>query len=108
MLAVRSRPASEESHTLQVRLTESAGARRSIVERVEAGVARPFDQLMETAPLLDLDLETLEAESARIIARWRSIGPVNPLAVEEHAEEVKRLEFLTTPARRPRRAPGSR
>jgi chromosome segregation protein len=88
--------AGEESHSLQVRLTEAAGSRRSIVERVEAEWHRPFDQLMETAVLLDLDLETLESESARILAALDSIGPVNPLAVEEHAEESKRLEFLTS------------
>ena len=88
--------ASEESHTLQVRLTETAGTRRSMIERVEAEWRRSYDQLVEQAPLLDLDLETLEAEAARIIGALEVIGPVNPLAVEEHAEEVKRLEFLTT------------
>ncbi|MEO7985899.1 MAG: chromosome segregation protein SMC [Gemmatimonadales bacterium] len=88
--------ASEESHTLQVRLTEASGARRSIVERVEAEWRRPFEQLLEGAELLDLDLETLEAESGRIVAALEGIGPVNPMAVEEHAEESKRLEFLTT------------
>jgi chromosome segregation protein len=88
--------AGEESHSLQVRLTEAAGSRRSIVERVEAEWHRPFDQLMESAVLLDLDLETLESEASRIVAALDSIGPVNPLAVEEHAEETKRLEFLTS------------
>jgi chromosome segregation protein len=88
--------ASEESHTLQVRLTETAGTRRSIVERVEAEWRRSYDQLVEQAPSLELDLETLEAEAARILGALEAIGPVNPLAVEEHAEEVKRLEFLTT------------
>jgi chromosome segregation protein len=88
--------ASEESHGLQVRLTETAGSRRSIIERVEAEWRRSFDQLVEQAPQLDLDLDTLEAEAARIIGALESIGPVNPLAVEEHAEEVKRLDFLTT------------
>ena len=86
----------EESHVLQVRLTEAAGTRRGIVERVEAEWHRPFDQLVEGAPLLDLDLETLQAESARINEGLEAIGPVNALAVEEHAEEVKRLQFLTT------------
>ena len=85
----------EESHVLQVRLTEAAGTRRGIVERVEAEWHRPFDQLMEGAPLLDLDLETLQAESARVTEALEAIGPVNALAVEEHAEEVKRLQFLT-------------
>ena len=88
--------ASEESHGLQVRLTETAGTRRSIIERVEAEWRRSFDQLLEQAPLLDLDLETLEAEAARILGALEAIGPVNALAVEEHADEVKRLEFLTT------------
>jgi chromosome segregation protein len=85
----------EESHVLQVRLTEAAGTRRGIVERVEAEWHRAFDQLLEGAPLLDLDLETLQAESARINEALEVIGPVNALAVEEHAEEVKRLQFLT-------------
>jgi len=88
--------ASEESHGLQVRLTETAGTRRSIVERIEAEWHRPFDQLIEQGPLLELDLETLESEASRILGILEAIGPVNPLAVEEHAEEVKRLEFLTT------------
>jgi chromosome segregation protein len=87
--------ANEESHTLQVRLTEAAGSRRSIVERVEAEWHRPFDQLQDAAPVLDLDLDTLQEESTRIIEALESIGPVNALAVEEHAEEVKRLQFLT-------------
>jgi len=88
--------AAEESHTLQVRLTEVAGTRRSIVERVEAEWRRPLDELIAQAPALDLDLETLEAEASRILGALEAIGPVNPLAVEEHAEEVKRLDFLTT------------
>jgi chromosome segregation protein len=88
--------ASEESHALQVRLTEASGSRRSIVERVEAEWHRPFEELVSSAPLLDLDIGTLEAESVRVTAALDAIGPVNPLAVEEHAEESKRLEFLTT------------
>ena len=88
--------AGDENHALQVRLTEVTGLRRSIVERVEAEWHKPFGQLLATAVLLDLDLETLESEAARIVAALDSIGPVNPLAVEEHAEESKRLEFLTT------------
>jgi chromosome segregation protein len=85
----------EESHALQVRLTETAGIRRSIVERVEAEWHRPFHQLLDGVVLLDLDLGTLESEASRIVTALDAIGPVNPLAVEEHAEESKRLEFLT-------------
>jgi chromosome segregation protein len=88
--------AGEESHGLQVRLTEVSGTRRSIIERVEAEWHRPFDQLIASAVLLDLDMETLESEATRIVTALEAIGPVNPLAVEEHAEESKRLDFLTS------------
>ena len=87
--------AGDENHGLQVRLTEATGIRRSIVERAEAEWHKPFDHLMASAVLLDLDLETLESEAARIVASLDAIGPVNPLAVEEHAEESNRLDFLT-------------
>ena len=86
----------EESHRLQLQLTEAAGLRRSIVERVETEWRKPFDVLLDEAVELALDLETLESESARITQALEAIGPVNPLAVEEHAEEVKRYEFLTS------------
>ena len=85
----------EESHRLQLELTEAAGVRRSLIERVETEWRKPLSELLETAPLLDLDLDTLESEAGRIVSSLEAIGPVNPLAVEEHADEVKRLEFLT-------------
>ena len=84
----------DESHRLQIQLTEAAASRRSITERVEAEWRRPIDALLEGVTLLDLDLETLESESARVVGALEAIGPVNPLAVEEHAEESKRLDFL--------------
>jgi len=86
----------EESHRLQVELTEAAGQRRRIEERVEAEWRKPLVALLEGFTPLDLDLETLETEAARVVEQLEGIGPVNPLAVEEHAEESTRLEFLTT------------
>jgi chromosome segregation protein len=85
----------DESHRLQLQLTETAGLRRSIVERVETEWRKPFDVLLDDAVELALDLDTLESEAARITQALDTIGPVNPLAVEEHAEEVRRFEFLT-------------
>ncbi|HET8624228.1 MAG TPA: chromosome segregation protein SMC [Gemmatimonadales bacterium] len=86
---------SDESHRLQLQLTEASAQRRSIVERVETEWRKPFDVLLDDAMELALDLETLESEAARITQALDAIGPVNPLAVEEHGEEVKRFEFLT-------------
>ncbi len=85
-----------ESHTVEIRLTETAALRRSIVERVETEWRRPFEQLTADLAPLDLDVDTIESEAGRVVAALESIGPVNPLAVEEHADEVKRLDFLTT------------
>jgi chromosome segregation protein len=85
----------EQYHHLKIEMTEAAGRRRSIVERVEAEWKKPLDTLLAEAPMLELDLETLENESRRIVEALEGIGPVNALAVEEHADEAKRLEFLT-------------
>lgn len=85
---------SEEFHHLELSVTEAGAQRRRVVERIETEWKRPFETLLETAPPLDLDLDTLESEAARIAAALESIGPVNALAVEEHAEESKRLGFL--------------
>jgi chromosome segregation protein len=86
----------EESHRLEIQVTEEGARKRSIIERVEAEWKKPIDVLLNEAPMLDLDRESLEAESARILSALEQIGPINPLAVEEHAEESKRLDFLTT------------
>ncbi|MGQ0701712.1 MAG: chromosome segregation protein SMC [Gemmatimonadales bacterium] len=87
--------ASEDYHRLEVELTEATGLRRSLVERLEAEWKQPFDRLEAAVSPLPLDREALEAEAARISEVLEAIGPVNPLAVEEHAEESKRLSFLT-------------
>jgi len=86
----------EEHHRLELELTEVAGTRRRILERVETEWKSPLATLESTVTLLDLDRETLETEAERIATSLESIGPVNPLALEEHAEEVNRLTFLTT------------
>jgi chromosome segregation protein len=88
--------ANETFHHLEVELTEAGGTRRSIVERLETEWRQPFDQLVAQAPVLELDRASLETEAERIAAALDAIGPVNPLAVEEHAEETRRLDFLTT------------
>jgi chromosome segregation protein len=85
----------EEHHRIEIEATDLTARRRAIAERIESEWRKPLDTLLAEAPLLDLDLETLETENARIVEALESIGPVNALAVEEYAEEAKRLEFLT-------------
>ncbi len=85
---------SEEHHRLEIAATEGAAERRRIVERVETEYRRPFDDLAEAAPPVEADLETLTGEAERISSALEAIGIINPLAMEEHAEESKRLAFL--------------
>ena len=85
----------ETYHRLELEMTEATGRRRTIIERVETEWRKPIDTLFTEAPHLELDLDTLEQESRRITEALEAIGSVNALAVEEHAEESKRFDFVT-------------
>jgi chromosome segregation protein len=67
-----------------------------IRERLETEWRRPLQQLFDQFEPLDLDDETLRMESDNLRNQIEALGPVNPLAIEEHEEEQKRLDFLTT------------
>ncbi|HEX6631619.1 MAG TPA: AAA family ATPase, partial [Gemmatimonadaceae bacterium] len=86
---------SEEQHQAELRYSELSGRRRSIHERLETEWRRPLDELMTTATMLDVDEAQLRDEAEELKAQLDALGPVNPLAIEEHDEEVKRLDFLT-------------
>ena len=86
----------EEEHRLQLERTEMEGRRRGLVERVETEWRKPLDHLLAEAPEVSGDIEWLRQENDRLRGQIDAVGPVNALAVEEHAEEVKRLEFLMT------------
>jgi chromosome segregation protein len=86
----------EELHHAELRLTELSGRRAAIRERLEAEWRRPLDEMLAAVEPLDLDDETLRSEVARLREDLESLGAVNPLAIEEHEEELKRLDFLTT------------
>ena len=85
-----------DEHKLELERTEVVGRRRGLVARVEAEWRKPLDQLLAEAPEVAGDLEWLRQEDERLRAAIDAVGPVNALAVDEHGEEVKRLEFLMT------------
>ncbi|GBD31103.1 Chromosome partition protein Smc [bacterium HR33] len=85
----------EEGHRLDLAEQEIEGRRRALAERIEAEWRKPLDQLLESVPEVEGDPELLREEVERLTQAIEALGPVNPLAVEEHAEELKRLEFLT-------------
>ena len=92
----RATAVSEELHSSELRLTELSGRRAMIRERLETEWKKPLGELMSTVEQPDIDDEALRAESAQLREQLEALGPVNPLAIEEHEEEQKRLEMLTT------------
>jgi chromosome segregation protein len=87
---------SEELHAAELRYTELFGRRTAIRERLEAEWKKPVDELLAGAESIEMDDETLRSEAALVREQLDALGPVNPLAIEEHDEETKRLAFLTT------------
>jgi len=87
---------SEELHAAELRYTELSGRRSAIRERLEAEWKKPVDELLAGAETIEMDDETLRSEAALVREQLDALGPVNPLAIEEHDEETKRLAFLTT------------
>jgi chromosome segregation protein len=86
----------EELHSAELRYAELSGRRTAIRERLEAEWRRPLESLLETSEELDMDDDALRSEAVELRDQLDALGPVNPLAIEEHEEEQKRLEFLTT------------
>jgi chromosome segregation protein len=86
----------EEFHSSELRLSELSSRRAMIRERLETEWRKPIDTLLENAEQLEMDDDTLRAEATQLRDQLDALGPVNPLAIEEHEEEQKRLEMLTT------------
>ena len=85
----------EELHGAELRFTELSGLRRSIRERLETEWRKPLEELIAGAMATDLDDAALRAEADDVRGQLDQLGPVNVLAIEEHEETQKRLDFLT-------------
>jgi len=81
-------------HHDELRLTELAGRQAAIRERLETEWRRPLEELLAQPAPLDEDSDTLRSEAAELRAQLEVLGQVNPLAIEEHDEETRSLEFL--------------
>ncbi len=84
----------EELHQTELRHTQLEGRRQNIRERLETEWRKPIAELLEGFEPLDLEADALRSENELLRQQLDQLGPVNPLAVEEHEEEVKRLDFL--------------
>ena len=92
----RAHQAADELHHAELRFTELSGRRTAIRERLETEWRKPLDDLLMSFTPVEVDDETLRAEVEQLRAQLESLGVVNPLAIEEHEEETKRLDFLTS------------
>ncbi len=86
----------EELHHAELRYTELSGRRGAIRERLETEWRKPLEELLAGAIATDLDDDALRAEADDVRAQLDQLGPVNVLAIEEHEETQRRLDFLTT------------
>ena len=72
-----------------------AGA-TAIRERLETEWRKPLDELLAgVRRRSSWTTTTLRDEAEQLRAQLDALGVVNPLAIEEHEEETKRLDFLT-------------
>jgi chromosome segregation protein len=88
--------AADELHHAELRFTELSGRRAAIRERLETEWRKPLDEMIANAEPLEIDDDTLRAEAEDLRQQIEQLGAVNVLAIEEHDETVKRLDFLTT------------
>ena len=88
------RDAIGQRHRLEMESQDVRNQMARITERLEAEWNRPVEELLEGTPQLEGRPDELRAELEEIVSALSRIGPVNMLAVEEHAEESTRLDFL--------------
>jgi chromosome segregation protein len=89
------RAASDHRHGLELERQELKGRIERIRERLEGEWGRPLETLLTEASPVEGEQEALQAELSELVVALERLGPVNMLAVEEHAEETERLDFLT-------------
>ncbi|MBC7897273.1 MAG: AAA family ATPase, partial [Cytophagaceae bacterium] len=82
-------------HHAELRFIELSGKRTAIRERLETEWRRPLEDLLTSYEPVDIEDDVLRAEAEQLRNEVEKLGPVNPLAIEEHEEELKRFEFLT-------------
>jgi len=86
----------QELHQAEVAFTELSGRRAAIRERLETEWRKPLEDMLSASAELEQDDTSLRDEARALRDQIEQLGPVNVLAIEEHDETVKRLEFLTT------------
>jgi chromosome segregation protein len=91
----RETESTEERHRLDLLVADLRSRIERARERLEVEWGRPWDALVSAAsPLEHGTLEEWRRELRETTVALDALGPVNMLAVEEHEEEERRLNFL--------------
>src|SRR5699024_10209316 len=92
----REQEAADARHRTELAIAETRSRVERARERVEIDWGRPWHALEASAgTLTDGGPQEWRAELREVIEQIDKLGPVNMLAVEEHDEEARRLDFLT-------------
>jgi chromosome segregation protein len=86
----------EEGHRLDLDGSELSASRRVMGERLSAEWGKGLDEILADPATVSGDVEALRTEADELRQALEAMGPINALAVEEHAEETKRLDHLTS------------
>jgi chromosome segregation protein len=91
----RESEASEGRHRLELERAEQESRLVRVRERVEVEWGRPWDVLAGQAqPVEEGDADAWRTEVREVAQAVDALGPINMLAVQEHEEEDRRLQFL--------------
>ncbi|MEX0979504.1 MAG: chromosome segregation protein SMC, partial [Gemmatimonadota bacterium] len=85
----------DRRHRLEMEQQEISGRLERIRERVESEWGKPMQRLLDETEPAEGEVSELQSELLEVVSQLEGLGPVNMLAVEEHAEEQERLDFLT-------------
>jgi chromosome segregation protein len=86
----------EERHRLELERADLDSRLVRSRERLEVEWARPWELLEASAQAVEEgDADAWRREIREVIAAVDALGPINMLAVQEHEEEERRLDFLT-------------
>jgi chromosome segregation protein len=95
-LRARVEALTEESHQSELSLSELAGSRRVMGERLAAEWGKSLDDILAEPAAAEGAADLLRAQADELKAHSEALGPINPLAVEEHDDEARRLHHLLT------------
>jgi chromosome segregation protein len=86
--------AAGQLHQAEMEHQELSSKRSLVRERLEAEWRRPLEELYAGHQPVEAEFDALRVETEDVRGQIEALGLVNPLAVEEHAEEQQRLDFL--------------